>query len=108
MRSVVLTLSATLVLAACASYAPRPDPNADFIRRAKVQEKGGLRVTVGVPTRQEANRWLGVDVGAEQIQPVWIQVENRSDQRFVLLPISVGELNSQYIKRFAEGGPPID
>ncbi len=77
-----------LLLAGCASYQPRLDPDADFIQRAEVQEKGRLRVSVGVPTRQEAERYLGVDVGADGIQPVWVQVENRDDQAFVLLPIS--------------------
>ena len=88
MRTAAWLLAATVALAGCATYAPQLDPQAPFIQRAEVQEKQGLRVTVGVPTREEARRHLGVDMGAEGIQPVWVQVENRADQAFVLLPIS--------------------
>jgi len=89
MRYTRALMVSMLLLAACATYAPLQDPDADFIQRAEVKEKGDVRVSVGVPTRAEAKRWLGVDVGAKKIQPVWIKVENGSDQDFVLLPLSV-------------------
>jgi hypothetical protein len=61
MRANALTVAAAMLIVGCASYTPRLDPEADFIQRAVVQEKGQLRVSVAVPTREEAARYLGVD-----------------------------------------------
>lgn len=88
MRKTVPLLAAALLLAGCATYAPQLDADAGFIQRAIVKEKGKLRVSVAVPTRAEARRYLGIDVGAEKIQPVWVRIENRDDQGYALLPIS--------------------
>jgi hypothetical protein len=62
---------ACLVLAACASFAPNPRPDADFMQRAETQERAGLRVSVSVPTRSESRGYLGIDVEAHGVQPVW-------------------------------------
>ena len=42
------------MLAACASFAPNPRPDADFMQRTETQERSGLRVSVSVPTRSES------------------------------------------------------
>jgi hypothetical protein len=64
---VVLLGSCILLLAGCATYRPNPDPNAGFIQRAEIKESGKLRVSVGVPTRDEAKAYLGVDVERQKI-----------------------------------------
>jgi len=61
---------------------------ARFIQRAQTKESGKLRVSVGVPTRDEAKAYLGVDVEKHRIQPVWVRIENGEDDSLVLLPLS--------------------
>lgn len=84
----VLLAVCILLLAGCATYHPAPDPNARFIQRAQIKESGKLRVSVGVPTRDEAKAYLGVDVERHKIQPIWVRIENSEDDQFVLLPLS--------------------
>jgi hypothetical protein len=45
-------------------------------QRAQTQTKGGLTVTVSVPTLAEAAEIYGVDLAEKEIQPVWIKVRN--------------------------------
>jgi hypothetical protein len=41
------------------------------MQRAETQERAGLRVSVSVPTRSESRGYLGIDVEAHGVQPVW-------------------------------------
>jgi hypothetical protein len=66
----------------CATFNPRPMDEVPFRQRAQTQEQDGLRVTVSVPTRGETRQALGVDLEKKQIQPVWIQIENDTDEPF--------------------------
>jgi hypothetical protein len=62
----------------CASFRPQLLDSLPFKERAQTQERDGLRVTVSVLSRSEAKQAFGVDLERQQIQPVWIEIENRS------------------------------
>ncbi|PLW66662.1 LssY C-terminal domain-containing protein, partial [Pseudohalioglobus lutimaris] len=70
-----------LLLVGCASkpYQAKNLVAADFLQRAQVQEQGELAVSVAVPTAQETLALTGIDLYAQGIQPVWLNVTNRSD-----------------------------
>jgi hypothetical protein len=57
----------------------------DFMARAQTQEKEGVRVTVSVMTRSEARAAFGKQLDKNQVQPVWLEVENRSDKPLWLM-----------------------
>jgi hypothetical protein len=78
-----------LLLAACASFAPNPSPEATFFERVQTLERDGLTVSVAVPTRAEAKQYLGVDLGGDGVQPVWLRVVNDTLHEFLFLPISM-------------------
>jgi hypothetical protein len=75
-------LACLLLLAGCASFSPRPIEEVPFKERAVTQERGGLTVTVAVPTNDEAKKIFGVDLGKQQIQAVWIEIRNATNVPF--------------------------
>jgi len=56
-----------------------------FKERAQSQYRKGLKVTVAVPSRDEAKRAFGVHLESKNIQPVWIRIENNSEAPVVLM-----------------------
>lgn len=57
--------------------------------RAVAQEEPRARVTVAVPSAAESRRVLGVDVAKRGIQPVWLQIENRSSVSLRLQTVTI-------------------
>lgn len=99
-----------LVLFGCAVtpfYIPTIDP-AGFMARGITQHKGDVVVTAAVPSREEVETLFGLDLYEDDIQPVWLEVENRGDQRVRIAHYSVDrdyfsplEIAWTYRKKFA-------
>lgn len=82
-----LILAVSAALSGCAtSFSPRPVAEVPFKARAQTQVQDGLTVTVAVPTAEEAEAIYGVDLAAQGMQPVWIQVENGENLPYWFLP----------------------
>jgi len=74
-----------LIGAGCQTFQPQPIGSARFEERLETTERGGLRVSVTVPSRDEARRIFGVELYGEQIQPVWVRIENRTEDPYWLM-----------------------
>ena len=59
-----------------------PPPN----DRLHTRTERDLVVTTAVPSAEETDTIFGVDLYSKNIQPVWVQVENRSDKVLFLTP----------------------
>lgn len=57
--------------------------------RATSETHSGVTVTVAVPTRDQTYRLFKTDLYAKGIQPVWVNVANRTDEELALLPTSI-------------------
>lgn len=79
--------------AACSSYRPTPPTEVPFRDRAQTQDGGDLRVTVAVLDAREAERVFGVPLYRRGIQPIWLEIENRSDDPYLL---SKPSIDAQY------------
>jgi len=77
-----------LGVAACSGFAPEPLTGAGFIDRAAMQEVTGFRVAVAALSGEESRRHLGLDLEREGVQPIWVEIENRTDQAAWFLPIA--------------------
>ena len=77
------------LLGGCASFAPRPVDAVPFLERAVVRQDGPVRVTAAVPDRKESRALFGVDLAGEDIQPVWLRIENGDGIPYTFLPIAV-------------------
>jgi hypothetical protein len=76
----VVLLCTVFAVAACASFKPVPLEDLDYMQRAQTQERDGLKVTVSVLTRAESRKAFGKKLDKRFIQPVWIEIENQSEQ----------------------------
>ena len=77
-----LGLVILVALAGCASFDPVPLDQLSFRDRVQTEEQDGLRVSVAVLSREEARQAFGVNLQKRAIQPVWIEIENRTDKNF--------------------------
>ena len=58
-----------------------PDPGArGFLAGAQAQERDGLAVRVAVPDRAAGRAFFGVPVARRGVQPIWVEVANRTDR----------------------------
>ncbi|MEX3634010.1 LssY C-terminal domain-containing protein [Paraburkholderia sp. BR14320] len=56
-----------------------------YQNRVVTRTEGGLRVSTSVLSPKESNALYGVPLADKQIQPVWIEVQNREDLTYFLL-----------------------
>lgn len=61
------------------NYQPSPETR-EFVEQASVQERDGLEVRVAVLDVKTSRKYFGVPMGRRGIQPVWVQVTNRTDR----------------------------
>jgi len=105
----LIALSAAICVSACASYNPIPLEDLSFKDRAQTEEQGGLKVSVSVLGREEAQQAFGVNLQKRGIQPVWLEVENRTDKNFWLMmtgldPNYFSAHEAAYMNHFRFGG----
>ena len=76
-RSLLLALSIFL-LVSCGTqkYNGADVDTASFLRRSLTLADGPLRVTAAVPDADETRALTGLDLYSDDIQPVWLKVEN--------------------------------
>ena len=81
-------LSATLV--GCATgFDFQSVDSVPFRERAVTQVEDGVRVTAAVPDKKETRELFGLSLYRKRIQPVWIEIENDTDQAIGFMPMSV-------------------
>ena len=88
-----MLLAAALLSAALAGCASGFDfqsvDSVPFRERAVTQVEDGVRVTAAVPDKNETRELFGLSLYRKRIQPVWIEIENGTDQAVGFLPLSV-------------------
>lgn len=68
-----------LVLSACAAYQPGTLEPEAYLARAESETQDGVTVTTAALSAAESATLFGVDLANGDIQPVWIEIENRED-----------------------------
>ena len=85
----VVGLTVAAATAGCASFKPEPSAQVDFLQRAVRLEDPQFRVSVAVPSMAETDKYFDRKLDGQGVQPVWVQVENRSDSVAHFLPHSM-------------------
>jgi hypothetical protein len=62
-----------------------PPPN----DRLHMQQDRNLTIATAVPSAEETREIFGMDLYAKNVQPVWVQVENRGDKSVYLTPMGL-------------------
>jgi hypothetical protein len=106
-RVFLILPSILLILAftGCATFRPVPLSDVPFMERAETQSDDKVRVTVVALSPEESKRVFGVDVASRDIQPVWVEVENKSENPYWSFPSRVdpdyySPAEVAYMKRF--------
>jgi hypothetical protein len=82
-RGALLLLALATLLSACASkpYTYSPTVGSVLEQSSTTLTAGGYRVQAAVPGADQARSFLGVDVYARNIQPVWLKIRNDNETR---------------------------
>jgi hypothetical protein len=84
----LLQCLAILLLTGCAASAPQQE-SLDYLTRAVTQSIGKVQVSAGVLSPLETESSLSVPLHEKDIQPIWIEIDNREDKEFVLMLLSI-------------------
>jgi hypothetical protein len=74
------------------SFQFNPDPSGDdasFILRAQHKEVHGIKVSASALGAYESRRSFGENLARYNIQPVWLSIENETDEQVAFLPITM-------------------
>jgi hypothetical protein len=82
-------LGALALLVGCSAYQPRPPDRPPFLLRIRTETQGPVRVSVAALGAAESRQHFGIDLAARGIQPVWLEIENRSGTTLYLLSSSI-------------------
>jgi hypothetical protein len=82
-------LAGILFVAGCASFGPAPLDQLEFRDRAQRRSEAGLAVEVAVLSADESRRAFDTDLASRDIQPVWVQIVNDTDEAFWMVPLGI-------------------
>ena len=88
LRSFPLVMLA-FVAGCAANFTPKPMDDVPFLERAQTQEYDGVRITAAVPDAKESRDLFGIALYKRGVQPVWIEIENASDEVVTFMPASI-------------------
>ena len=76
-----------IIAAGCAGgFDPKPIESVPFRDRAVTQTEGGVSVTAAVPNSTESRDLFGTSLYKKNVQPVWLEIENSTDDWIAFLP----------------------
>jgi len=82
-------LAGATIAAGSFRFSPDPSADADFIARAEEKSASGIRVRASALGAHESQRSFGENLAKFGIQPVWLSIENQTDEQLVYLPITM-------------------
>ncbi len=88
MKTFLLVL-VSLAFIGCAQFQHKLPETLPFMERAQTKTEGQVRVTVAVPSAEESEQIFGFPLARNNMQPVWLEVENNSDTAFFLYHIAM-------------------
>ena len=69
-------------------FNPDQDSDASFIARAQQKSASGIKVNASALGTRESQQHFGENLAKYDIQPVWLSIENGTDEQLVFLPIA--------------------
>jgi len=70
-------------------FHPDPTGDADIIARAQQKSAPGIKVSASALGARESQRSFGENLAKYDIQPVWLSIENETDDQLAYLPIAM-------------------
>ncbi len=83
----------SLAVAGCSSVEKTtPETAETYLDRAQTQTEGPVRVTAAVPSAKETQTLFGAPLYRRNVQPVWLEIENKGSFTVRFLPVGVDPL----------------
>ena len=70
-------------------FSPDPSADASFIARAQQKSAPGIKVSASALGAHESEKSFGENLAGYNIQPVWLSIENETDEPLALLPVTM-------------------
>ena len=85
----VASLVCSALLAGCGgrAYLYEPVENVDYRSHSETQSSGPVSVSASVLGREETQRVFGLSLYDQGIQPIWLEVENTSEEQIRYAPV---------------------
>lgn len=93
-RSFMVGLAAGLMMfmSACTTWMKPAGINEALIHeRATTREENSIKVSAAIVSDEEAKQIFGLDLATKKIQAIWLEIENNSDHRLILLPTAIDD-----------------
>jgi hypothetical protein len=85
-----LVLGLTLIaIVNSLQFSPDPSGDASFINRAQQKSFSGIKVNASALGADESERSFGENLSGYNIQPVWLSIENETDEALAVLPVTM-------------------
>ena len=86
LRWLTIVLMFFIAAGGCTIYQkPRPIHDVPFMERSQSKIDGDVRVTVAVLGAEESRQLFGVNLAGQDIQPVWVRVQNADTVAYWLM-----------------------
>ena len=91
LAAAILVFALAMLMGFVDSFRFDPDPSADASFMARVQQKSapGITVNVSVLGAHESEQSFGENLARYNIQPVWLSIENETDEPLAFVPIAM-------------------
>jgi hypothetical protein len=86
---VVVALAAVLAVLNSIRFSPDPSDASTFTARAQQKSAPGIRVGASVLGASESSQFFGENLARRNIQPVWLSIENQTDDQLAFIPIAM-------------------
>jgi hypothetical protein len=85
----LFALAAASIFLSSFQFNPDPSDDASFIRRTQHKEAHGIKVSASALGARESQQSFGENLARYNIQPVWLSIENETDEQFIFYPITM-------------------
>jgi hypothetical protein len=82
-------LAALLAASGCATFDPKPLDAVPFRENAQTETAAGITVSVAVLSERETREVFDVRMQRKKIQPVWLRIQNDTDEEFLFLAVGL-------------------
>jgi hypothetical protein len=86
---VVIALAAMLAVVNSFGFSPDPSDISTFMARARQRSAPGIKVDASALGESESRRFFGENLARRNIQPVWLSIENQTDDQLAFISIAM-------------------
>ncbi|MGY8683219.1 LssY C-terminal domain-containing protein [Bradyrhizobium sp. UFLA05-153] len=84
----VIALAAMLAVVNSFGFSPDPGDTSTFMARAQQKSASGIKVDASALGESESRQFFGENLARRNIQPVWLSIENQTDDQLTFIPVA--------------------